>query len=497
MIDAESKTKKRIRHCYPRHALYHQFVHSDIYAYSPANRHQISCIGNYLFIGDVGKNSTVESIENELWYHYQTRIIAIIDRDNKIILINRTYSYHLQDLKSAIPNNYIVCYTNNNIPNKSILYNKEECYKIHLKCLIEQFVERDLYNFYKVLYGDGQTLYNSLISDTIRSYGYYYDQIITFVKHNKIKKYKFYKECFNDKYNTGIWKGFNRITVKLPTLQQIVNDTFFTKKEKLFFEQKRFYSNYCYNEHIPFKDVVENWNKEVDRNKIIIYLNRIQIVNTEWYTTEKTWNEYIITTIENNRKIVKNNIARFIKESDENYSKALAKLLANRPTNVNNWREFKTISKNSVIYKSYIPNKNRNHIGKWIDKTIYDNSTTFPNTQLRLSKNGKRIETSRYCNVPLEDGIHMYKMFLKCRQNNPKQTNWTTSQFGNIKIGIYNLRYIAYLDKKTDNGNQLGYKEWVIQIGCHSLWLDDIQNFIKYYHLEKEFSINNVKIQIK
>ena len=106
---------------------------------------------------------------------------------------------------------------------------------------------------------------------------------------------------------------------------------------------------------------------------------------------------------------------------------------------------------------------------------------------LRLSKDGTTIETSRYARVPLEAGIKMYKMFMIGRRNAPNKTTWTTSDFGNVKVGIYNLRFITYKDKVTDFGKPLGYKEWLIQIGCHSLWLDDIKEFIKYYNLESKF----------
>lgn len=96
----------------------------------------------------------------------------------------------------------------------------------------------------------------------------------------------------------------------------------------------------------------------------------------------------------------------------------------------------------------------------------------------------------------------MYKMFIIGRTNNPNCTSWTTSNFGNVKVGIYNLRFITYKDKVSDSGTPLGYKEWCIQIGCHALWLDDIEDFIKYYHLEDKFHNNTttkktIKLKLK
>lgn len=89
----------------------------------------------------------------------------------------------------------------------------------------------------------------------------------------------------------------------------------------------------------------------------------------------------------------------------------------------------------------------------------------------------------------------MYKMFKIYRANNPNCTSWTTSDFGKVNVGIYNLRFIIYKDKVTDSGINLGRKEWCIQIGCHSLWLDDVEDFIRYYHLEDKF--NPIKKTIK
>ena len=68
----------------------------------------------------------------------------------------------------------------------------------------------------------------------------------------------------------------------------------------------------------------------------------------------------------------------------------------------------------------------------------------------------------------------------------------------NIKVGLYNLRFIHYCTKHTDNGKTI-YNEngkptldWLIQIGCHSIWLTDVLDFINYYKLEKDFQTQYV-----
>ena len=111
---------------------------------------------------------------------------------------------------------------------------------------------------------------------------------------------------------------------------------------------------------------------------------------------------------------------------------------------------------------------------------------TFTNTQLKLE--GSIIRTSKNATVTLEEGIKMYKMFMIGRNNNPNRICWTTSDFGKVNVGIYNLRFITYKDKVSDTGKPLGYKEWLIQIGCHSLWFDDVKDFARYYNLQDKLN---------
>lgn len=490
MESAELNKTKRVRHSFPRKEIYHRFIHSEEYAYSPANGRQVSCKGNYLVIGDIGRKATIEDIE-DMWFYNSNRMIAIIDRNLKRIMINKEYNYHVYSLECAIPDDYTIYYTEEKIPSKDILLNKEQCLRIHSKYLIEQFVIRTLWPYYSIIYANKKTIHVSLNSNN--SYGHYYNEILKFVEDNKLKSSSFYNECFNDKYKLRIYtSGWNYIVkeIKLPTLKQIINNRVFTNKEKLLLEQKYFWTKYCYGNRISFNNVVANWNKEVSRDEIIKYLEQKHLyINPELLTKENTWNEYIIKTVEYSRnrynKYIQDNIAK----SNSNYEEAKAKLTENQIYNVNDWRNYKFTPIQRVSYRKFVPPSRNNKYGNWIDAEIVNrtNYEHFNNTLLRLSKDGTTIETSRYAKVPLEAGIKMYKMFMIGRRNAPNKTTWTTSNFGNVKVGIYNLRFITYKDKVTDFGKPLGYKEWLIQIGCHSLWLDDIKEFIKYYNLESKF----------
>lgn len=58
--------------------------------------------------------------------------------------------------------------------------------------------------------------------------------------------------------------------------------------------------------------------------------------------------------------------------------------------------------------------------------------------------------------------------------------------------------YACYVGKFTDINHyenpcentykDLGYKEWMFRIGCHTLWFDDIKDFAKYYNLQDRLS---------
>ncbi len=492
MVDAESKVKKgRIRHCYPRRELYHIFIHDDKYTYSPATRHQISSNGNYLVIGDIGRYKGIEDIER-FWLFAKKNLIAIIDRDNKRIIINTKYNYYIHELRTAIPNDYTIYYTNDSIPSFNILSNTEEYLRIHSKYLLEEFVNHSLYNYYSILYGNKQNLHCNINKEN----DYYkYNEILKFIKDNNIKKYKFYRECFNEDYSLRIYTtscSSKLIKIKLPTLYQVVHNTFFTKKQKLFLEQKYFWTKHCYTNNIPFKDVVTYWNQEITEEKAKHYLDLRLNASNIIFKNCATWNDYVKQAVEVIRKIHFNYIEKNVEKSNKNYNDALEKLNKLNNISVDDWRERKVYSKNYVIYNKYIRGGRNNPDGKWVESRIYETQQIFDNTQLRLSENGRTIETSRHCRVPIEEGIKMYKLFNILRLKYPTFTIFTPSicdKINNVKVGIYNLRFIHYKEKVTDKNKDLGCKEWLIQIGCHSLWLDDINNFIKYYKLEDKFGL--------
>lgn len=498
MESAELTKNNRIRHCYPRSEVYHTFVHDDEYFYSPANRHQVSSKGNYLVVGDIGRKANITDIE-EMWSFNSDRMIAIIDRKLKRILINKTYNYHTWELERAVPNDYKIYYTNKRIPTKDILHNEEELLKLHCKYLITEDWMRNLYVFYRCLYVSNSVTLNQNIKLEFTEGSYAYRNFIKFIADNKINKYSWYKESFDENYELRIYTdGWHSITqkIKLPSIKQIVRGTVFKPKEKLYLEQKYFYTKICYGNGIPFSVVQKCWALRPTAESMVDWLKKYNIYfNTDWVKTQTLWREFVALAITADRNAYEKNLQSNIDKSNENHKKALEELdkLITEEYTVNDWREGKLPVKPQIKYRKYVIPRKRNAVGRWEDAFVTKHNFTqpFDNIQLKFSSKTDTIYTSNFANVPLSEGIKMYKLFIHFININPSVKNWTVSDFGNVKVGYYNLRFITYKEKETDFGKKLGYNQWIIQIGCHALWLDDILDFIKYYHLEEEFGIKS------
>ncbi len=505
MNGAEPKTKsKRIRHCYPRQEVYHRFIHDNEYYYSN-QAYAISSKGNYLALGDIGKNKSISDIE-KYWYPGNT-IFAVIDRENKKILVSHKYSDIVHELLCAIPDDYEVFHCKDNIPFYSILHygNIDALAKLHLQYSVECYVERNLVPFYAV-YNGKKILHSdidSITEEPCRKYFFFYEYkaIKEFVKKYKVKRRTWYNKVLNDKFKFCIYypDSWGYITIKLPTVKQILTNTVFTKAQKEVFRKRYFYTKYCYGRGISFADVEKYWNKEMLSQEMNVYFDKHNIYWLPEYYTEQciTWNDYVIRSyeIDKNRheKYIQENIAKSNQNRKEAEEKAKAYI--SQEAVLDDWRKGNRIKNGNIFFREFFPPKRKNQKGFWKDSYICTSNIGFQNTQLKLVNN--EIITSRHARVPIEDGIRIFKLLLKCIDNN-KQTGETRFTFGHesIKVGIYNFRSISYCTKQTDNGKILDYKTWLVKIGCHNLWLDDIENFIKYYHLENRFlptSENNKK----
>lgn len=498
MTDAESEVKKgRIRHCYPRSEIYHRWIHSPEYVYA-ANGSLVSGKYNYLRCQDIGKLVKDEDIK-EAWNYHKQYVIAVIDRDKNRICISVKYTKWYVELLNALPDYYEIFWCSGEIPTPNILSftpeDKEILCKEHLKYVIEIYTEDVLRPFYNtlsgrlILHSDIDNLHTEL---TYRGFKYpSYDGIKLFVKKYRVRFYPWFKESLNSKFKLQTYwpSSWDNRIIELPSVKKVLNDTVFTKSQKEYFRKRYFYTKYCYGRGIPFKDVEYYWNTEMLSQEMYDYFNKHNIYWLDTYRDETciTWNDYVIRSYEieekHRHKYIQDNIAR----SNQNRKEAEAKAISNTNQEmlISNWRKGIPI-RDKIYFRKFIPSRRKNQQGIWKDSYIFLNNVGFKNTQLKLVGENLVI-TSRNASVPLSSAIAAFHLFDSCVETY-KLIGKTSFEFSDrFKVGIYNLRDIQLTEKYTDKGEKLGYTAWLIRIGCHNLWADDIMNFIQYYHLEDQF----------
>lgn len=522
-VELKEKVKdKRIRRSFPRHEVYHRWIHSPEYCYTNSSyRYKVSGFEDWLIAGDFSKdyteNATRETVINEWVYWRKTSCVAVINRDKKQILISLKYLKQSNELLRSIPNDYEVFKTEEEIPRADILSTGglSDVLHLHANYLIEKFIERYCYQFYTLLAGKtrncNESYYDVFSIDQNNVYNNSFTDIINFVKKYKVKKYDWYKEASTKKVTIYIYKGWSRdwIKVNLPSLKQVVTKKIFKPAEIDIINKKSFYTKYCYGRGISYKLVEQNWNKPIDKISFEDLCSKFKhpISWDDIKVKPATWNDGV--------KVIYNSIVYHYKiideinkkKSEEYYQEALAKVKQiNESSNlVNNWREGKHIKNKTVEYQywrdntiveyqSWIKSYKEGIPGHWITSSIYIKDITFSNTQLRLTNNRQTVNTSKYANVSLEDAIKMWKFYIaitKDRVGIEGQPIMIRLEDRHYNVGIYNLRAIQYNQKKTDDGKLLDKWEWCVVIGCHYIWIDDFMDFIKYYNL---YSIFDIKV---
>lgn len=531
MVDAESKIKtdvkhKRIRHSYPRKEVYHRWIHSSEYVYASGNC-QISGKDNYLFIGDIGKNTPIDVVESRV--DCGSRAFAVIDRDTNRILISDNYYAFAWELLRSLPEEYEVFKCHGSIPRHDILSEKntELLCKIHLEYVIRDYTSRCLYVYYAVLEGKNvlhRDINTDISKEAIHSYTITYknDDILTFIKKYKIKKYDWYNKTLDPNYKLNIYypDTYSTINIGLPTIKQVITGTVFSKKQIELFKKKHFYTKYCYSSGISFKSVEKYWNKTVapldadsanDNNsydltyaqvKKFFQVNKVYWNDNFYDNRLVTWNDYVILTKREGCKRRSKYVEENVEQSKQNELKAREELKKHSDTDyLKYWREGKDSQvRKYVEYKRFVTPNHRNRHGFWITQKLY---TKFDNIQLKLYNNNT-IVTSNNASVSINDAIKCYRLLQACiEKHNKEGQNIFSFVAKNILIGIYNLIEISYIPKYKDDGTPLPITTWLIRIGCHKIWLDDFEDFVHYYHLEDKFGIKHdnknkpIKLKIK
>ena len=456
MKKANSKVgaEPRIKRKFGRSEGFHVGVHCDEWGLFDSIRNPYCFVNGYFFTYGkwfIRNHTTLEDIKNS-WddYSYKGNIynacFGIIDRKRKIAVIknNTKYCYSLQ---YAIPDDYTIIYVNE-IRDFDITKHLHKLYTEHCKYLIDKLVNH-YSDYYNVINNNrAKVIFKSkYLQDQIDNIKRRIDKISS--KHNISRTKDLFagKECF---LNVSKSWDAKYIKVKYPTINQIINDTIFTDEQKAYIEKCKLYSKY--REYgIVWKDIVTKTKEEIEDK-----------VAKEKKAFKVRWDKALKIGEENKRKA--------IEESD-------CELTLEKFRNGN-------VLPTYITFKS--PRRGRKLKIYWFDETV--RTRVFKNIQLRLNTRTDVIITSNNASVLLSQAITLFNVLHDKYFSHYDYTN-TDDYFidftkRNITINYYNLRHICFTEKKTDDGERLGYMEWRIQIGCHTLWLDDIKEFCRYYHLE-------------
>lgn len=456
-----AEPKKRIKHIFCQDEGIHVGIHRDEPGWFESTHHPY-CFGYGYFFhrrGSLAEKLTPEYIkkhwDEEGWYcSLKNYCMAIIDRKRKIAVIKVDTEY-AWNIEIGLPSGYSIYKTDEVIPIYDITEpkNKKMLINMHVKYLIKKYLETFEHE-YKVL---------NTISKHIPEH--------TYISSNRAKYLEEIKGLV-EKYNRLIPKHkplcnkvihISKYNVEFPSINDILNDKLFTEEQKEYFAKCKFYTKYIYNKpnNYTWKDVENNWNKLVDDE----LLWQDDIAKKEEENTKALYKRFK----ECKAKVTKNLQAK-IKEFVNGFG---AKNV------VDYWRK-NNLKYNTIDYKDcYI----KNGYIEWYD-SHYTLNNCFDNIQLKLK--GDYVITSKGASVPLNLAIKLFnKLYVKYFID--KNTD-SVVFCNNINISYYKVRFIRYKEKVKDNGEPLGYKEWLIQIGCHSLWFDDIKDFARYYNLQDKLS---------
>lgn len=447
-----AEPKKRIKHVFGKHEGIHEGIYRDEPGWYNSKYHPYCFAYGYFFHrsgNTLGKKLTPDYIKDnwdrEMWCRgIGETCIAVIDRDRKIAVLNNNLEYAC-NIRCGLPDDYLVYELDCNIPCYDITSpkNKKILIKAYLCTLIRKYI-----NCYQEEYKVIHTISKYNNSCNVIKRTKLLDEINKIVSENKwLPKVKPL-----DTNNIFI----KSIKIPFPSLRDILNDNLFTREEKITIKQSLFYTKYCYNHNIPWKDVVKNWNTK--------------------------WTQDIIDKDSKAEIAFQERIKRYkeLAEKNKRFARTQAQL------GLNDWRKDTACSGGFIEWTDYYFNTSTRTITPITRHIPY---FAFLNTQLRLKPNKPNwVETSRGAVVPLDVAINIFNQLY----NNYILSGKTEFEFKpyEFKIGSFYVSRCAYVGKYSDSitVTPLGYKEWLFTIGCHRLWFDDIKDFARYYNLQDRLS---------
>lgn len=487
----------RKRYIVDFHEGLHHFIHSgDLVIHNGRKHDSYVGFGNCLY-NIKTRLKDISNREDALLYHIGRGdyCIAVIDREKKRICISDRH-YHTYYLKQAVPDDWEVTYVNGSVK-AFYLLGKSNNYAF-CKAVCEWIVNKfcDTYGEeYAVLYKHKQTINKDICVPNI---GNEHKETIKLLldKYN-LAEFWFYEKPITESiyvdYYQGWRKKFFNLT-KVPTIEEIYENRIFSKDEKLYIIQRKFYTDFCRGFGISFSDVIKHWE---DKDGMSVLM---PVLANKYEHLKPNWKEAIIANARQQDACGENFVIRSNAESKQNKDKAIFDYITkNYGSNdlLTAWRENEVKVPFNVTYKRYqVSNhttKGRYITGRWIDKTERICTLPFYYVQLKYDADKEIITTSKGAKVRLNDAVMLWKLFKQtinqCSKVNNKYNNYIAIHLAdkNIKCGLYPVNGIYFNIKNKNKDNGVGYYSWNVVIGCHTIWIDDFINFIKYYKLQKYF----------
>lgn len=475
-----------MKHRFNRYEGYHEWATRDEYGYY-SNGCNYSFAFGYLFelTERFNKDTTKEGIQkNEnLWDEYpwtnrqENSCRGIINRHTKraIISVYNDGGGHSWGMYRSIPDCFNIIYTNHYITNPLICEpnHKLEFDIEHVRFLVENWVQRNALKF---------KIAQNKVLRNLHSYEFKFNQKELATISKKAKDTKF------TGLTARVWSGWTSnetITIERPiSLNDILNNRVFTEEEKTLIKQAEFYSKYLYGRGISRKYLINHWNKPVNIDKDKGF-NKDFIISHD--LTDFTWNECVKSYSKYIIEKYKSDVDKAYITQEENKNRLINKLLGDSKDRVERWRKHKynlgyIDYDNSQTYLGCTITKSGSFYSiTWKPKRLYYwefSYRTLPYVQLRLSTDGKEVETSMNVHVNLEGGIKRFNTICDhIRKLQDRNELLVQFPYNKIMFGPFSLLKLEYHEKEEGN------KQWEIVIGCHHLWMDDIRDFLNYYNI--------------
>lgn len=544
-----TKENRRLAHVMKyRKQVFHNLFWKDDWSVYRSNVSGVTACNRFLFKGkhdDHVKNwgdykNICDSWDNNSYYTRWRKetCVAVVNREEHFVLISSVAdngNFGL-NIKQATPSNYRIYYYEGLITNPRITDKKYRNKMIRgiAAYLIKRFVEMNSWVFklaytdrwycgdYAIKIDNKLDNLNSFDFNKVRKKYYCISDIFDFEfnVHNSNKftvlgdiPNSIKNEHILSKVNIYLNSSWNDVKYSLtrneiPTINEIVNNTFLDTKHLDIVNKKYFYSVLCRGTLFPhsIKEVDYYWNTSIPEynNKLAEDAYKFDDGKLkEWITDyrahngEPKWQDCIFAFYKDYVKNITEINYRNREKSKKNFHDALdawnKEHYGDLNSQLSNWRKHNYSSSiNSVVKYMSWHDSNTKISGYWYKQTTYITNNRFQNTQLRLSTDNKNIETSRYCAVPLQSAIMLYGVFkgvTKVYGKTPVNDVKVDFSDKNIRVGAYQLLNIKYTEKVTDDDIDLGFKDWIVQVGCHRLWITDFIDFVHYYRLEKDFDI--------